>query len=245
MIRFDNVTKRYSDNIALNELTFDTGYYNNTALVGNNGCGKTTTINVICNLIKYDSGKAYIFERLITPSYNSYKNKIGVVLSTQYFINEFSLQEYWKFVCRFQKVPPREANNRIEDLTLLFELQNERNKKIKKLSGGNQMKVSIGAALIHNPDLIILDEPFINLDIKTTEKLITILKGFKKKKKIFVTSHHLDLVAELCDNFLIMDKGKIIHKIDKSVVDNQQIIKEHIYRQLTKFNRNINLAWLE
>jgi len=124
MIRFEDVTKKYSDKIALNKLTFDTGNYNNTALIGNNGCGKTTTINVICNLIKYDSGKAYIFEKLITPSCNSYKNKIGVVLSTQYFINEFSLLEYWKFVCRFQKVPSKEINNRIDDLILLFELQN-------------------------------------------------------------------------------------------------------------------------
>ena len=245
MIRFDGVSKKYSKNIALDKLTFDTGNYNNTALVGNNGCGKTTTINVICNLIKYDYGKAYIFEKLITPSYNSYKNRIGVVLSTQYFINEFSLLEYWKFVCRFQKVPSKEINNRIEDLILLFELHNERNKKIKKLSDGNQMKVSIGAALIHNPELIILDEPFVNLDIKTTERLIAILKGFKKKKKIFITSHHLDLVAELCDGFLIMDEGKIIHKIDKSRVKNQQMIKEHIYHQLTKFKKNINLAWLK
>lgn len=245
MIRFEDVTKKYSDKIALNKLTFDTGNYNNTALIGNNGCGKTTTINVICNLIKYDSGKAYIFEKLITPSYNSYKNKIGVVLSTQYFINEFSLLEYWKFVCRFQKVPSKEINNRIDDLILLFELQNERDQKIKKLSGGNQMKVSIGAALIHNPELIILDEPFVNLDIKTTGRLIAILKGFNKKKKIFITSHHLDLVAELCDNFLIMDEGKVIHRIDKSRIENQQIIKDHIYHQLTKSKKNINLAWLE
>lgn len=245
MIRFDRVTKKYSKNIALNKLTFDISNYNNTALVGNNGCGKTTTINVICNLIKYDSGKAYIFKKLITPSYNSYKNKIGFVLSTPCFINEFSLTEYWRFVCRFQKVPPKEINNRIEDLIILFELQNESNKKIKKLSSGNQMKVSIGAALIHNPELIILDEPFVNLDIKTTERLIAVFKGFERKKKIFITSHHLDLVAELCENFLIMDEGKIIYKIDKSRIENQQMIKEHIYHRLTKFKRNINLAWLE
>jgi len=107
------------------------------------------------------------------------------------------------------------------------------------------MKVSIGAALIHNPELIILDEPFVNLDIKTTGRLIAILKGFNKKKKIFITSHHLDLVAELCDNFLIMDEGKVIHRIDKSRIENQQIIKDHIYHQLTKSKKNINLAWLE
>jgi len=107
------------------------------------------------------------------------------------------------------------------------------------------MKVSIGAALIHNPELIVLDEPFVNLDIKTTEKLITILKGFEKKKKIFITSHHLDLVTDLCDTFLIMDAGKIIHKIDKSRVENQQMIKKYIHYQLTKFKKNINLDWLQ
>ncbi len=245
MLRFDSVTKKYSDNIALDNLTFDIVNYNHTALVGNNGCGKTTTINIICNLIKYDSGKVYLFDKLLTPYYNSYKKRIGVVLSTRYLIGEFSLKKYWNFICRFQKVPSEIIKDRIEDLMLLFELQDERNKMIKKLSCGNQMKVSIGAALIHNPEFIILDEPFVNLDVKTTEKLIAILKGFEKRKKVFITSHHLDLVTGLCDAFLIMDEGRIIHQIDKSKVENQQMIKEHIYHQLAGFKKKINLAWLQ
>jgi ABC-2 type transport system ATP-binding protein len=245
MLRFDSVTKKYSDKIALDRLTFDIVNYNNTALVGNNGCGKTTTINIICNLIKYDSGKVYLFDKLLTPYYNSYKNRIGVVLNTHYLISEFTLTEYWKFICRFQKVSPEIIKDRIEDLLQLFELHDERNKMIKKLSCGNQMKVSIGAALIHNPELIILDEPFVNLDVKTTEKLIVIIKGFEKRKKVFITSHHLDLVTHLCDSFLIMDAGRIIHKINKSVVENHQMIKEHIYHQLAGYKKKINLNWLQ
>jgi ABC-2 type transport system ATP-binding protein len=245
MVRFEDVTKKYSDNIALDKLSFDIGSYNYAALVGNNGCGKTTTINIICNLINYDSGKVYIFEQLLTPSFNSYKGKLGAVLSPQYLINEFSPVEYLKFICRFQKVPSGEIEKRIEDLILLFELQDEKKKKIRKLSCGNKMKVSIGAALIHNPELIILDEPFVNLDIRTIEKLITILRGFGEKKKIFITSHHLDLVTDLCDIFLIMDAGKVIHKIDKPEIKNKQLIKENIYNHLTKSEKNINLKWLQ
>ncbi|MBA7591050.1 Nickel import ATP-binding protein NikO [subsurface metagenome] len=152
--------------------------------------------------------------------------------------------EYLKFVCKFQYVPKNEINQRINDIIELFELENDKNKPIKILSSGNQMKVTLGAAIIHNPELLVLDEPFINIDIATTEKIMSILKGFKGKKTIFITSHNLDLVIELCDNFLIMDKGKIIQNINKTDFKNTTTLKEKVKKLLVKEYKEINLSWL-
>jgi ABC-2 type transport system ATP-binding protein len=106
------------------------------------------------------------------------------------------------------------------------------------------MKVSLGGALIHNPKMLVLDEPFVNLDIGTTEKIMQILKSFKGKKTIFITSHQLELVADLCDRFLIMDKGHIVAELNKQDYESLEVLKNHVKQFLVKEDNNINLSWL-
>ena len=106
------------------------------------------------------------------------------------------------------------------------------------------MKVSIGAALIHNPETFILDEPFVNLDVKTTHTIVDILRGFKKKKTMVITSHDLDTIANLCDEFLIMDQGKIILRIHRENFTGTETLKEEIKARLTGKENMQNLAWL-
>jgi len=244
IISVKKVVKNYGKNNALDKLNFDLKEGNCTGLIGNNGCGKTTTINIICNLIKYDGGEVFYKSCKVTPDFVSYKNNLGMVLSQPYYVDIFNVIEYWKFVCQFQNVPNSEIENRIKDLISLFDLKKDQEKQIKELSSGSQMKVTLGAAIIHNPELLVLDEPFINIDIETTEKIMNILKGFKGKKTIFITSHNLDLVIELCDNFLIMDKGKIIQNINKTDFKNTTTLKEKVKKLLVKEYKEINLSWL-
>ena len=201
-------------------------------------------MDIICNLIRYDKGEVKAFGTKITSNYISYKNKLGIVLSKPYYVEVFTPVEYLKFACKFQYVPKNEINQRITDLIELFELETDKNKPIKYLSSGNQMKVTLCAALIHNPELLLLDEPFINIDIATTEKIMNVLESFKGKKTILITSHNLDLVIELCDNFLIMDKGKIIQSICKTDYNNTTTLKNEVKKLLVKENKEINLSWL-
>lgn len=160
-------------------------------------------------------------------------------------MDEFNIVEYWKFVCKFQEVPKNEINQRIDDLVNLLELNEHTKKPIKNLSSGNQMKVSLGEALIHNPKMLVLDEPFVNLDIGSTEKIMNILKGFKGKKTIFITSHQLELVADLCDRFLIMNKWHIVAELNKQDYDSIDALKIHVKQFLVKEDNNLNLSWLE
>jgi ABC-2 type transport system ATP-binding protein len=228
----------------INNLIFTIDTNEATSLIGNNGCGKSTTIHILCNLIPYDSGEVLFEGKKVTPNYVSYKKHLGIVLSKPYYVEEFNVVEYWKFVCKFQEVPKNEINQRIDDLVNLLELNEHTKKPIKNLSSGNQMKVSLGGALIHNPKILVLDEPFVNLDIGTTEKIMQILKGFKGKKTLFITSHQLELVADLCDRFLIMDKGHIVAELNKQDYESLDALKTHVKQFLVKEDNNLNLSWL-
>ncbi len=244
LIEFNSVKKAYGKTKALNGTSFNINRNDFVGLVGNNGCGKTTTIHCMCNLIKYDAGEINVFDKKVEPNYVSYKNRLGILLSEHYFIEEFNLKEYWRFVCKFQRVPKSEASQRVDDLIHLLDLEKESKLKIKNLSSGNQMKVSLGAALIHNPEILILDEPFINLDIKTTKKIILLLKSFKGKKTLFVTSHNLDLVADLCDSFLIMENGKISTELKISEYNTIEDLKTEV-KKVLETDKTINdVSWL-
>jgi len=244
-IWFDNVTKLYSSKPVLNKLSFSIAENEFVALIGNNGCGKTTTINILCNLAPYENGSVYIFGSKVTPAYTSYKTQLGIVLSTHYSITEFSIIDYLSFVGEFQFLKKSEVKARLEDLLRLFELEDHSHKAIKHLSSGNKMKVSLAAALIHNPKILILDEPFVNLDIKSIQTITEIIRGFRGKKTVFITSHNLDLVVDLCDRFLLMENGKILTEISNNEGLTPGELKEKIKAQLISGTSSIKeIEWL-
>ncbi len=245
LIKFNEVTKKFGKTIALNKVSFTINSNETIGLIGNNGAGKTTTINLICNIYKYDSGEIYIFDKKLTPYYVEYKNKIGFILSEPVYIKEFTIEKYWEFVCKFQRVENKLCKERIEEIANFLEIENQLNMEIQNLSSGNQMKVSIGASLIHNPEILVYDEPFTNLDINTTQQLMTLLKELKKSKTIFISSHSLDLVAELCDTFLIMEKGQILLRIDKQNFVTIDELKDFIKSKTVVKNKAISLNWLK
>ena len=244
-ISFNQVIKSYSGKKILKELSFSINKNDFVALIGNNGCGKTTTIDLLCNLETYESGDLFVLGSKVTPHYISYKNSLGMVLSSKHLIEEFSPLEYLSFVGKFQFVDNKKIKSRSKDLIKLFELEEHQKKPIKNLSSGNKMKVSLSAALIHNPQILVLDEPFINLDVKTIQSLTNILKNFKGKKTLLITSHNLDLVADLCDNFLIMEDGQVLTELKKEENLSSNDLKEKIKTYLTSTNHSSKqIDWL-
>jgi ABC-2 type transport system ATP-binding protein len=243
-IKFENIGKSFGSISALQSCSFEVQELDFVALVGNNGCGKSTTIHILCNLTDYQSGEYYFENKKVSPQFVSFKENLGIVLSEPYYIEEFNVVEYWKFVAKFQKIAKNEIDTRIDDLINLLELREHTKQPIKSLSSGNQMKVSFGAALIHNPKILILDEPFVNLDIATTEKLMYLLKSFRGKKTVFITSHSLDLIADLCDKFLIMDKGAIVQTLEKKHFSDIESLKSKVKELLISENEVQNLSWL-
>jgi ABC-2 type transport system ATP-binding protein len=246
IINFNSVVKRYGKIPALNGLSFSIKKGESVGLIGNNGCGKTTTINVLCNLIKYDRGIVLVYGKKVTPSYVAYKNKLGILLSPPIFVDEFTPLQYLNFVSKFQKVDQFEINHRINSLINSFNINSYNKKKIGSFSSGDKMKIALAAAIIHNPEVLVFDEPFIHLDIQATEFISSLIKSLRNKKTLLITSHNLELMTNLCSRFLIMEQGKII---DDIVVDENMSVNE-IKIQITEriLKQNIsdrNLDWLK
>lgn len=216
------------------------------ALVGNNGCGKTTTINLICNLVEPSEGEVKVFDKQLVYNQMEYKKRVGFVLSIATYIEELSIKKYMQFICRFQGIAKAERDGRIADTLQLLGIATEADKKIASLSAGNKMKVQLAAALVHNPQLLVLDEPFVNLDVQSAEGLKELLKQLRQSKAMLITSHHIDLVADLCDRFVVLDGGRITHNFTRQEGDTSEQIKERIKSLLTNSSTIQNIpAWMK
>ena len=234
-IELNNVRIKYPKQTkwVLDGLTMQVNTNEAVALVGNNGCGKTTTIHLICNLLEANEGEVKVFDKQLVYNKMEYKKQVGFVLSTPTYIEELSIKKYLQFVCRFQSIGKKERDGRIADTLELLRISDESDKKIATLSAGNKMKVQLAAALIHNPRLLVLDEPFVNLDVQSAEDLKNLLLQLRQSKAMLITSHHIDLVADLCDRFVVLDGGRITHNFTRQEGDTSEQIKERIKTLLT------------
>lgn len=246
MIEVKNINKLYKNIKALDKLSFKIGENESVGIIGNNGSGKTTLINILCNLINYDSGEILLFNEKLNYKNHEYKSNTGFILNNPYYLEELNVIDYLSFVAKFHSVSNKSDSikNRIADLIRLLEIK-EKEKPIADLSSGNKRKVTIASSLIHNPDLLIYDEPFINLDIKTLEIVKKLLLQLKGKKTMLITSHHLDLVIDLCDRYLVIDEGILIKDINKNSYKSIEKLKEDVKNQIMKSNINNNkFNWL-
>jgi ABC-type multidrug transport system ATPase subunit len=232
VISFKNTYKNFKSKNVLSNLSFAVNENEFLALLGNNGCGKTTTINLLCNLEKLNKGNILVFEKNITSNYVSYRQKFGIVLSKPYYVELFSIVEYLKFCCKFQKVNSNLINQRVEEMLDLFALNDYSSTPIENLSSGLKMKVSIAASLIHNPDVLIYDEPFVNLDIQSLNEVIKVLKSLKQKKTLLITSHSLDVITDLCDRFIVLENGQVSYEVNKTNCDSIDKIHEGLKDKL-------------
>lgn len=211
MIAIKNIAKSYKKQEVLKDvdLTCETGKIQ--ALLGANGAGKSTLINIVSGLIKSDVGEFFIDSEKISIDSYKYRIKVGYVFEKPIYIEKLSAKEYLTFVAQMYKLPKEESPNRIDELLTFFELPNDNKKYIEAYSKGMKNKVSLAAALIHQPNYLILDEPFDGVDFVSIQKITRLFKDLAKKGvTILITSHQYDVVASLCDNFALLKAGKVI-----------------------------------
>jgi ABC-2 type transport system ATP-binding protein len=245
VIELLNVSKRFNQQLALNNVSFSIEGNEFVALVGNNGSGKSTIVNSLCNLFPCEEGSVTVFGMRLTPNYVSYRSRIGAVLSSPILIDDFSPSQYLGFVCKFQGLEKKTGEDRSQDLCRYLEIDWNSEKKIGQYSSGDRIKISIIASLIHNPELLILDEPFVHLDIQSVDLISGLFKSFKGKKTLLITSHNLDLILKLCSRVIILDEGIILENLEITDFNSQESIKREIRSRLIKkeFMGN-DLTWL-
>jgi len=204
-----------------------------TGFLGPNGGGKTTTIKILLGLINRDMGQIELNGKEIQDVKNlKFKITIGALMESPSFFSNLTSRENLKILSLSDNYQTDEK--RIDHLLNLVELKHAKDRKIKTFSFGMKQKLAIADALLNDPELLILDEPFNGLDPNSMDILNQILKNYVREKgTVFISSHILSEVEDLCDWIILLNKGKIIHKgVLKSLIS-QKSLKE-MYLRLTK-----------
>ena len=224
MIEIRDLQKAYNGNVVLNipELKIEKG--ESFGLVGNNGAGKTTMFRLILDLIKANNGVVLSNGKDVTKN-SDWKTYTGAYLDEGFLIDFLTPQEYFNFVANINNLSKGDIKNFLSQFDEFFngEILGQ-NKYIRDLSRGNKQKVGITAALMSNPDVLILDEPFASLDPTTQIRLKNLLKQLKSEKNVslLISSHDLNHVTEVCERVVMLDKGNIVRDIHT----NQDTLKE-------------------
>ncbi|MCL4397123.1 ABC transporter ATP-binding protein [Candidatus Parvarchaeota archaeon] len=207
-IKAVNLTKRFGNNTALNSINFDIKGKGIVGYLGPNGAGKTTTFKIFSNLIRADSGDAFI-NGINIKNYKMALENVSALVDEPEPYDEMTIHEFLEFIGNIRGMDQKLLDNRIEELGKELRLE-DFSKKCGQLSKGNRQRVVIAAVLLPDTDILLLDEPTSGLDPAETYDIKKLLKKLKRTKLIILSSHLLDEIKELCDYVILLDRGKII-----------------------------------
>ena len=215
MIEIKNVTKKYGDKIAIKNISFDIKDGEIFGFIGHNGAGKTTMIKSLIGILNFDDGDILINNKSIKEDPISCKLEMAYVPDNPDLYENMTAIDFINFVCDMYETPVNVRKENIEKYSKMFEIENKLNDDISSFSHGMKQKVSLIAALSHNPQILIMDEPFVGLDPKAVFDIKNVMKQMTKEGKIiFFSTHILDVAEKLCDRVAIIKNGDII-KIGK------------------------------
>ncbi|WP_303924438.1 ABC transporter ATP-binding protein [Draconibacterium sediminis] len=218
MIQVKNLQKIYNGTTVLNleELNIAKGEV--FGLVGNNGAGKTTFFSLVLDLIRANKGEVIINGIQVSKT-EEWKELVAAYIDESFTIGYLTPDEYFEFIGELRGLNAKDVSNFLVDYTDFFKDEILGKKKfIRDLSKGNQKKVGVVGALLGNPEVIVLDEPFANLDPSSQYQLRNIIKEFSKQKEktLLISSHDLDHVADVCSRIVILDKGEVVRDVEKT-----------------------------
>jgi len=218
MIEIKNLKKVYSGLIVVNVPEIHIKKGESVGLVGNNGAGKTTLFRMMLDLIRPEAGEVASNGEPVA-GHESWKNYTASYLDEGFLIDYLTPEEYFYFIGGLHQQSRAHVDDFLTGLTDFFNGEIlKKGKYIRDLSKGNQCKVGVASCLLQNPELLMLDEPFANIDPSTQFRLKSILKDLNKNKGVttLISSHDLNHITDVCDRILLMEKGVIIKDIATS-----------------------------
>lgn len=208
MLEIKNLTKKFGKNVAVNNISFNVENGKIYGLIGRNGAGKSTTFRMILGIIEPTEGTVLYDEKKIKGAIS---DKIGYLPEEGSLIPAYTVLELCEYYGALKLMKPEEIRERLLYWLEEFNVVEFLNKKIKDLSKGNKQKIQFIVSVLHDPDLIILDEPFSGLDPLSVEEIKrAVLKLKEQGKTIIFSSHRMDHVEELCESVILLDKGNAI-----------------------------------
>ena len=210
MIKVEGLTKRYARNVAVDNISFEVPKGQIVGFLGPNGAGKTTTMRMLTCFMPPSSGKASIagFDVLENPM--DVKKRIGYLPETPPLYPEMEVIEYLNFVGKLKGVASSDLARRVNEVAEKCNIADVKFKLISKLSKGYKQRVGLAQAIIHNPDVLILDEPTAGLDPKQILETRQLIKGLAGDHTIILSTHILPEVESVCEQVLIINKGKLV-----------------------------------
>ena len=214
-IEIQNLKKIYKKNIlAVDDFSMVVPESSIFGLLGPNGAGKSTIMNILAGIIRRTDGKISVLNKSINDEDYDYKRKVGFVLEKPHYIERLTVREYLEFCGSMYGIKPIETEKRTSELISFFDLNEKENNWIETCSTGMKKKVSLSAALIHQPKLLILDEPLEGLDPVSAKQIKENLRKMAERQiTVVISSHNLDTVEKLCDEVAIINKGKLVLQV--------------------------------
>ncbi|OXB05900.1 gliding motility-associated ABC transporter ATP-binding subunit GldA [Flavobacterium pectinovorum] len=223
-IEVNNISKSYGTQKALNEISFKIEKGEIVGFLGPNGAGKSTLMKILTTYLLADSGSALVNGHDVMTNTKAVQLSIGYLPEHNPLYLDLYIREYLAFNADVYHV----AKSRIEEVIQLTGLTPESHKKISQLSKGYRQRVGLANALLHNPDVLILDEPTTGLDPNQLMEIRNVIKNVGKDKTVFLSTHIMQEVEAICDRVIIIDKGQIVadKKLDHLISENKEQVIE-------------------
>jgi ABC-2 type transport system ATP-binding protein len=211
MLEARALTKFYSHTCAVKQINFTIRPGEILGLLGPNGAGKSTTVKMMTGLIEPSDGRIFYNGRTVYDDFTAYQKKIGYVPEEPYLYPHLSGREYLQLVGRLRGMPRQKLEFKMDEFLRLLGLWSDRLAPLSSYSKGMRQKILLSAALLHDPEILILDEPFSGLDVTSALMLRRLLHGLAAKGKMLLySSHVLEVVEKVCSSVVILRKGEVV-----------------------------------
>ncbi len=210
MIEVQNLTKLYGDFKALDKVSFEVPKGQIAAFLGPNGAGKSTTMKILTGFLSPNSGTATIDGRDVVEHSRAVRERIGYLAETTPLYYDMQVNEFLTFAARLRGISGRLRKERFDWVSSICHLQPFWKKPIAHLSRGQKQRVGFAQAILHDPDVLILDEPTAGLDPNQIVEVRGLIKSFAEKKTIILSTHILQEVEALCEHIIVIDGGEIV-----------------------------------
>lgn len=235
MIELKNVTKKYGNFKAVDNISFKIEKGEVVGFLGQNGAGKTTTMKMITGLIEPTNGEIFIEGEKIS---RKSRKCIGYMPENTPLYQELTVKEFIDYMAELKGLKRQERKQQVQKLITDLGLADVENKLIRNISRGYKQRVSLSGALIGNPDILILDEPTVGLDPKQVIEIRNLIKSLRKNHTVFISSHILSEISQMCQKVIIINKGKIVAIDTPNNLENK-IARNSIVINIEDPNENI------
>lgn len=233
MLKVENVTKYYGDVLAVDDLSFTINDGEIFGLLGVNGAGKTTTFRMIMSLLEPTKGTITLNGE---PVGYDVSERIGFLTEERSLLTKLTVKEQVVYYATLKGMKENDILKKLDYWLDRFGISEYKNRKIKELSKGNQQKIQFITAIIHEPDLLVLDEPFTGLDPINVELFMSVIREFKEKGKMIIfSSHRMEHVELFCEKLVILLKGKTV--LSGSLKE----IKKNYRKKVIRINGNVDM----